>query len=456
MIGKVQKKGASGLKVGMYAPGWIDRLVERRFREVRPGGYVSVSLHKNAFVRLEYTNSMTHPPLILRAEDDDGDASDRIASFRLYPTSSERDFAQGIEELELAAVGALRASWAPLYTSWLWWRLSVLPIYEADDESSDSNALTNSLHLAREYVEAHRDEHAHRIPSFRGDEGARPLVSSDGSESSDVGANATRRLPVGRSTGYPTDSTRSRRSQVEPPPAPSLAPVEVDQNGTVVYVDLRPSEGLSLQAMRVRLSAIRPTERTLRRLPLINRNRVLVEVEDRMALELFQHFLLTSASNGAVGDALGNLLRPLGTRILLLGAHFICPRVTEYEPRILPQTPHTDVGTRGEVIAVGLHLEGEPMNTLLDPHATLDTNGEVQGGSGFRRAHTPVFAFETAAVHAGPGVPHVAGPYPRFLTSRIFFLLAAAGLDPAKVAKHRADNGLAGSANLTIDLPTTP
>ena len=95
------------------------------------------------------------------------------------------------------------------------------------------------------------------------------------------------------------------------------------------------------------------------------------------------------------------------------------------------------------------------MNTLLDPHATLDTHGEVQGESGFRRAHTPVFAFETAAVHAGPGFPYVEGPYPRFLTSRIFFLLTAADLDPAKVAKHRADNGLAGSASLIIDLPST-
>ena len=96
------------------------------------------------------------------------------------------------------------------------------------------------------------------------------------------------------------------------------------------------------------------------------------------------------------------------------------------------------------------------MNTLLDPLATLDTSGEVQGGSGFRRAHTSVFAFETAAVHAGPGVPHVEGPYPRFLTSRIFFLLAPADLDPSKIAKHRADNGLAGAANLTFELPAPP
>ena len=206
-------------------------------------------------------------------------------------------------------------------------------------------------------------------------------------------------------------SKRPRRSQPAEaaPTAPNLSAVEVDGAGTVVYVDLQPrgDTSPSLQTLRVRLSAIQPTARTLERLPLINRSRVLVEVEDRMGLDLFQAWLVTTATNGAMGEALRRLLQPLGSRILLLGAHFICPRVTEYEPRILPQRPHTDVGTRGEVIAVGLHLQGEPMNTLLDPLATLDTSGEVQGGSGFRRAHTSVFAFETAAVHAGPGVPHV-------------------------------------------------
>ena len=227
----------------------------------------------------------------------------------------------------------------------------------------------------------------------------------------------------------------------------------------MIFVDLEPrGEDLirSLVALRARLSTVQPSTRTLERMPLINRSRVLVEVEDRMALDLFQSWLLATANNGAMGEALRRLLQPLGNQMLLVGAHFICPRVTEYEPRILAQTPHTDVGMRGEVIAVGLNLQGDPMNTLIDPRATLDTNGNVQGGSGFRRAHTSVFAYDTAAVHAGPGVPHVEGPYPRFLTSRVFVLLAAANLDPAKVAQHRADNGLVGRANLIIDLPTAP
>eukprot|EP00966_Prymnesium_polylepis_P177869 4118998-Prymnesium_polylepis.1 len=190
----------------------------------------------------------------------------------------------------------------------------------------------------------------------------------------------------------------------------------------------------------------------LERMPLINGSRVLVEIEDPMGLDLFGSWLLTSAMRGPMREALRRLFQPLGGHALLLGAHYICPRVTEYEPRILPQTPHTDVDAKGEVFAIGVHLLGEHMNTLLDPLAALDSNGEVRGASGFRQAATSVFAFDTAAVHAGPGIPHVPGPYPRFLTNRVFFLLCAADLDPAKIVRHRADNGLSGQRSLAIDL----
>ena len=40
---------------------------------------------------------------------------------------------------------------------------------------------------------------------------------------------------------------------------------------------------------------------------------------------------------------LRSMLQPLGPRILLLGGQFIVPRVTEYDRRIAPQTPHSDV-----------------------------------------------------------------------------------------------------------------
>ena len=232
-----------------------------------------------------------------------------------------------------------------------------------------------------------------------------------------------------------------------------LAATEEDSIGAVVYVDLEPrGVDSALAALRARLLTIQPTARMLERMPLINGSRVLVEIEDPMALGLFRSWFLTSALKGPMGEALSRLFQPLGGHALLLGAHYICPRVTEYEPRILPQAAHTDVDTRGEVFAIGAHLLGEHMNTLLDPLAALDSNGEVRGASGFRQAATSIFAFETAAVHAGPGTPHVPGPYPRFLTNRVFFLICAADLDPTKIVKHRADNGLRGRFSLTIDL----
>ena len=232
---------------------------------------------------------------------------------------------------------------------------------------------------------------------------------------------------------------------------PDLNAVERDGNGRVVYVDLADGTTDSMSALQARLKTIQPSQAQLLRMPLINRSRALVEVDDQTALIFFRAWMLTILGSGSsMGDAMRELIAPLGQRILLLGGHFICPRVTEYEPRILPQEPHTDVGITGEVIGIGLHVQGEPMRTLLDPHATLDSDGNVQGGTGFRQASTPAFAFETGAVHAGPGVPYVAGPYPRFITNRIFFLLCSAELPPARIAKHRADNGLLGCANLVL------
>ena len=126
------------------------------------------------------------------------------------------------------------------------------------------------------------------------------------------------------------ESKRPRRSHaaaVAVPPAANLQSIEVDGDEAVVYVDLQPrGEEPSLRALRARLLTVRPTTRTLERLPLINRSRVLVEVEDRMALDLFQSWLMATAANGAMGEALRRLLLPLGSRILVLGAHFICPR----------------------------------------------------------------------------------------------------------------------------------
>ena len=84
--------------------------------------------------------------------------------------------------------------------------------------------------------------------------------------------------------------------------------------------------------------------------------------------------------------------------------------MTEYQRSVAPQTPHTDVDAKGEVISVALHLDGAAMGTLLDATARLDASGNVVGGGGFSRANTSIFAYDTNAVHAGPGVPYVPPP----------------------------------------------
>ena len=138
-----------------------------------------------------------------------------------------------------------------------------------------------------------------------------------------------------------------------------------------------------------------------------------------MALDMFKSWVLATASNSSMSGALRQLLQPLGSRILLLGAHFICPRVTEYEPRI----------------SVGLHHQGEPMNTLLDPIATLDTSG-----SGFRRADTcshskpplcmPVLECRMSRGHILAFSPHGAtGP-----VIRVWCLVSAVGWSSAPSA----------------------
>ena len=249
----------------------------------------------------------------------------------------------------------------------------------------------------------------------------------------------------------------SRRTSVETDaPFEELLPVETDQHGATIYVDLLPERGDApcdeLIALQSRLATIRPSTRALERLKPINKSRVLVEIEDVMALTLFSTWIHRAAMEDSTGEALMALLVPIGRRIRLLGAHFICPRVTEYEPFIAPQVPHTDVDRRGEVFGIGLHVSGEPMGTLMDPNAHIDSDGNVCGGVSMRRASTSAFAFDTGAVHAGPGRLRVEGPYPRYFTDRVFFLFCAADLDAARIAKHRADNGLVGQLDLVVSL----
>ena len=245
---------------------------------------------------------------------------------------------------------------------------------------------------------------------------------------------------------------RSRRGDSpDPPVQPPLGLVERDQEGKIVYVDLQPpSSDDGLDVLRSRLLTVQPTRQILDRLLPINRGRLLVEIEDVEALNLFRRWLLSAMVRV---EALRWLLTPLGPRILLLGAQFIVPKVTEYEPRIAAQMPHTDVDTKGEVISVAINLQSSAMGTLLDATAHIDSSGVVAYGSGFKRAMTPIFAYDTGTVHAGPGVAHVPPPYPQYFTSRVFVLLCANTLDPRRIAQHRHDNGLRGAFHLTITVP---
>ena len=109
---------------------------------------------------------------------------------------------------------------------------------------------------------------------------------------------------------------------------PVLERVEMDGEGRVVYADLQLTSDLGLdmayvlQALRARLSTIQPTQRALQRMDLINRNRVLVEVDDAMALDLFRIWLIaTVSSSGAMGEGLRKLFGPLGPHVLLIGGH---------------------------------------------------------------------------------------------------------------------------------------
>jgi hypothetical protein len=270
-------------------------------------------------------------------------------------------------------------------------------------------------------------------------------------------------MPIG-CVGEPSgsDAKRPRRSgrqeeasarNTSTPNVPNLGAVETDAEGRVVYVDLRSAvqEGdaaRTFPALRDRLVANRPTERVLDRLTPINRGRLLVEIEGDATLGLFGQWLRDAV---AESSALRRLLEPLGPRLRLLGGQWIVPKATEYEPRILPQDPHTDVDAKGEVISVAIHVGGAEMGTLIDAKARVEGES-VQGGTGFARAATPVFAYDTGAVHGGPGVAKVAGPYPRYFVERVFFLLSSNELSPERIAQHRRDNGLRGAADMVVTL----
>ena len=259
--------------------------------------------------------------------------------------------------------------------------------------------------------------------------------------------------------GCPTStSKRPRRgdrseSATNQPGTPNLSTVEADAEGRVVYVDLREAvQNEHFAILWAGLVANQPTERSLSRLTPINRGRVLVEIEDGAIPAHFSVWLRAALVSKATGPALRRLFAPLGSRLRLLGGQWIVPRATEYEPAIAAQAPHTDVDVKGEVVSIAINIAGNEMGTLIDAKARIGDDGSVVDGCGFGRAATSVFAYDTGAVHGGPGVARVDGPYPRYFVERAFFLLSAYDLAPNRIAQHRRDNGLHGRADLVVDV----
>ena len=147
------------------------------------------------------------------------------------------------------------------------------------------------------------------------------------------------------------------------------------------------------------------------------------------------------------------MLAPFGPRVRLVGAQFIIPKATEYEPNIRQQAFHTDVPAKGEVVSVALHVRGLELGTLLDAKARITTDG-LTTHECIARAATSAFMYDTGTPHAGPPLS-VPPPYPHYAKDRVFVLLCTDSLDPARLRQHRRDNGLRGRADLAIDLPTS-
>ena len=243
-------------------------------------------------------------------------------------------------------------------------------------------------------------------------------------------------------------------------PIPSLEATASDPSGATVYVNLERENDALLKVLRSTLFESQPPTRVLERLQPINKGRVLVEITDQQIHAIFEAWLLDTYNDPITGPSLAQLLAPLGGRLRIVGAQWIVPKVTEYDRTITPQAPHTDVGRKGEVVSIGLHVAGNPMGTLLNPSARVNSDGAVVGWHGFKRTNSSIFAYDTGTVHAGPGRSSVPPPYPRYFTERVFFLLCADSLDSSSVARHRRDNGLYSidywQFIRTIQLPPPP
>ena len=253
-----------------------------------------------------------------------------------------------------------------------------------------------------------------------------------------------------------TQSTRSTRGANPLPPEPqqplrpALPSVIRDSTNRIVYVDARGSGNSA--PLRSALLQAAPDDSTLAGLDTVNKGRALIDIKSAAAMTAFQQWLCTSvADNAAVAEMISSVADESGS-VLLLGAHFIIPKVTSHDHMaVQEQAFHTDIEPMGQVVAVAVNTEDREMDTLIDAQGTVLVRSPTVG-----RAATSLYCFDIGVVHAGPGRQCVHGPYPVYDKTRVFFLLASPTMPMELVTVRRKDNGLKRMPLLLKLRPSAP
>jgi hypothetical protein len=251
--------------------------------------------------------------------------------------------------------------------------------------------------------------------------------------------------------------TRSNRSSA-PLVHSSLGSIGVDGSHSIVYLDLNeflPVFDTDLMNLQNRLRMVRPQPRDLERMQVNNRERILSTVTDDHVVRLSCKWILRVWSTV---PEFWTMLAPLGSEVLLLGIQFIVPKVSEYYPHIRAQVPHADVLQRSLVYGVAMHLDGGSLGTLISLNRTISSCSHDLANvtDEFKSADTPLFVYDTGVVHAGPGSSKFPGPYPQYVTNRVFFVFCSARLDSAILDQFYIDNGLTEDLNTVLHRPAKP
>ena len=257
---------------------------------------------------------------------------------------------------------------------------------------------------------------------------------------------------------YPTKSDRETRATRKSSLTRirSLGPVEHDPEGRIVYVDLRSKvlkEVLQLIELQKQLVRAIPKEQILNRMQPFKGNRVIVEIADPKLHSLFKSWMQSAIKRNV---DLKSMLGSLGPRLKVLGGQFVLPKLTESDPKILPDRPHLDNWKKAEVISVAIEMRNGEMRTMLNPNipANSEAIAKADLNDGFGSADTSAFAFDLATIHAGAGSDMVASVYPEYEKRRAFFTVCSESLDPVHMEKIRHDNGFKKDLGIIIEVST--